>query len=69
MRLERYSFLPLNLIKKMHVYDKIFVSMPTCMIEIENGEDEGIFLRFSNCLFPFKISITSSDFKMEFGDS
>lgn len=25
----------------MHVYDKIFVSMPTCMIEIENREDEG----------------------------
>lgn len=27
----------------MHVYDKIFVSMPMCMIEIENGEDEGEF--------------------------
>lgn len=25
----------------MHVYDKIFVSMPMCMIEIENGEDDG----------------------------
>lgn len=43
MRLERCSFLPLNLIKKMHVYDKIFVSMPTCMIEIENREDDGDF--------------------------
>ena len=43
MRLERHSFLPLNLIKKMHVYDKIFVSMPMCMIENEDGEDEGEF--------------------------
>lgn len=61
MRLERYSFLPLNLIKKMHVYDKIFVSMPTCMIEIENGEDGGnqnVCIHFMNPIFRICFSTT-----------
>ncbi len=60
MRLERHSFLPLNLIKKMHVYDKIFVSMPTCMIEIENGEDEGNFFQFLKTEWLVKLGIVSN---------
>lgn len=60
MRLERRSFLPLNLIKKMHVYDKIFVSMPMCMIEIENGEDEGEFFQFLKTEGFVKLGIVSN---------
>lgn len=44
----------------MHVYDKIFVSMPTCMIEIENREDEGIFLRFLKTEWLVKLGIVSN---------
>lgn len=46
----------------MHVYDKIFVSMPMCMIEIEDGEDDGenqnVCLHFMNQIFRICFSTT-----------
>ena len=44
----------------MHVYDKIFVSMPMCMIEIEDREDEGIFFQFLKTEWLVKLGIVSN---------